>query len=77
MARAGHETSDFPLILSLFRFLEEAYVARDPFSSVPKPLLLGSHCTACNKAVCVSQVRNRLICYTHTHTQVLLQQLAY
>ncbi|KAL5463517.1 hypothetical protein EMCRGX_G032417 [Ephydatia muelleri] len=34
--------------------LEDAYIARDPFSSDPTPLILGSHCVSCNSSVCVS-----------------------
>ena len=38
------------------RLLEDAYLTRDPFSSAPHPLILGSHCSSCSKVVCVSPV---------------------
>ena len=38
------------------RYLEDTYVGRDPFSPGFKPLILGSLCAACGRAVCVGQV---------------------
>ena len=35
------------------RFLEEAYLRQDPFSTrEPRPLLLGAKCSVCSKDVC-------------------------
>ena len=44
---------------SFYRLLEEAFVARDPFNADPQPLILGSHCSACRRTVCVSSVSLR------------------
>ena len=34
--------------------LEEAYIIKDPFTDDRKAIVLGSHCSNCSKAVCVS-----------------------
>lgn len=44
------------------RLLEEAYVARDPFDPGLQPLILGSHCSSCNKVVCVSATCSIFYC---------------
>ncbi|XP_077987643.1 cysteine-rich DPF motif domain-containing protein 1-like [Glandiceps talaboti] len=35
--------------------MEDAFVMRDPFTPEYKHLTLGSHCSVCNKVVCVGQ----------------------
>mmetsp|Transcript_31967 Transcript_31967/g.76410 ORF Transcript_31967/g.76410 Transcript_31967/m.76410 type:complete len:113 (-) Transcript_31967:55-393(-) len=35
-------------------FLEEAFIAQDPFATEPRPLCLGSKCAICQRPVCVS-----------------------
>ena len=42
--------------LTNFRLLEDAYVMKDPFSSEGGIITLGSHCSLCEKAVCLSTV---------------------
>ncbi|XP_077867015.1 cysteine-rich DPF motif domain-containing protein 1-like [Saccoglossus kowalevskii] len=34
--------------------MEDAFVVRDPFTSDRKPLILGSHCSLCNKVICMA-----------------------
>ncbi|XP_019848845.1 PREDICTED: cysteine-rich DPF motif domain-containing protein 1-like [Amphimedon queenslandica] len=36
-------------------FSEDCFIGRDPFSEKHKPLVLGSRCAACHRAICVSQ----------------------
>ena len=46
-------------VLFSFRLMEEAYVMKDPFgdrAGNQQPVILGSHCVACSRAVCVGQV---------------------
>ncbi|XP_070557576.1 cysteine-rich DPF motif domain-containing protein 1-like [Ptychodera flava] len=35
--------------------LEDVFVMRDPFTTERKLLILGSHCSLCNKVICVGQ----------------------
>lgn len=50
------------LKLLSYRLLEECYVMKDPFTpDKDKFLILGSHCSLCNRSVCVGTVSNKLL----------------
>jgi len=36
--------------------MEDAYIMKDPFTDEKRCIVLGSHCSVCNRIVCVSQV---------------------
>ena len=36
--------------------MEDAYILKDPFTGEKRCIILGSHCSVCNRIVCVSQV---------------------
>ena len=43
-------------IYNIYSLMEDAYVMRDPFTEQNAAIILGSHCSVCERSVCVSQV---------------------
>jgi len=42
--------------LMICSVMEDAYIMKDPFTDEKRCIVLGSHCSVCNRIVCVSQV---------------------
>ena len=49
-----------PMTFLLFRYLEDVFITRDPFSQKAAPLIVGGCCCVCSKVVCVGHRVNKL-----------------